>query len=128
MTYERELDRRSIAGHRRKAAGNSQGYRGIYFDMEHAKWRAEIWFSGRRYKLGRFSSPEAAAHAYDCAARKFYGEFAVTNDGQRTACVPPPQSKPNKRIKRRLARFYEVQRQRRENEIGQSGSTTEREL
>ena len=97
-------DRWSYYGHCR-SVGNSQGFRGVYFDREHSRWRAEIKFLGRRIKLGRFRSPESAAHAYNCAARKYYGEFAVLNQiGQSRVIGRLPE--PLKRVKRRVKRFY----------------------
>lgn len=68
----------SIAQHRRPTK-NIQGFRGVYWDAEHDRWRAEIVFRRRRYKLGRHHSPESAAYSYDNAARRFYGAAAMTN-------------------------------------------------
>ena len=42
-------------------------------------WRAEIQVKGRSIYLGVFPSQEAAARAYDAAAREHFGEFARTN-------------------------------------------------
>ncbi len=53
------------------------GFRGV-------SWKGTCWYSqigvdGRRKFLGYFHCPVLAAKAYDEAARKFHGEFAITN-------------------------------------------------
>jgi len=56
---------------------NTSGYRGVYFNKSHKKWRAQIQDGeGNRKYLGSFSTPEEAAKAYDTAAKEIYGDFA----------------------------------------------------
>lgn len=57
---------------------NQSGYRGVH---EHYKgrWRAVLYMNGKRQYSGCFSTAEEAAHAYDAAAKKFFGEFARLN-------------------------------------------------
>lgn len=43
------------------------------------KFNAGISPNGKRIHLGYFSTPEAAAKAYDEAAIKYFGDFALTN-------------------------------------------------
>lgn len=56
---------------------NPSGFKGITPIQN--KWRAQICFKYRKISLGTFETKEQAAKAYDCAARKYFGEFAHTN-------------------------------------------------
>lgn len=56
------------------------GYRGVYKHHYSERWIARIRDdTGKKLYLGIFSSPELAAVAYDEAALKYHGEFAVLN-------------------------------------------------
>lgn len=46
---------------------------------EAVRFRAIISIGNRRINIGNFASKEAAARAYDGAAREHFGEFALTN-------------------------------------------------
>lgn len=65
----------------RRALGGA-GVRGVTWDRDRQKWMAQIKAGGRKYHLGRFDEKIAAALAYNEAARRYHGEFAVLNEIQ----------------------------------------------
>jgi len=60
-------------------------YRGVYWHARAAKWCAQISVGGQVKHLGLFKNPEAAAAAYDEAARKTWADFARVNHPSTTA-------------------------------------------
>lgn len=53
------------------------GFRGVFRDRH---WfRARLWANGEVHRLGYFTTPEAAARAYDAGALRLHGEFACLN-------------------------------------------------
>lgn len=54
-------------------------YVGVTRDLGRSKWRAQISFRGKPRRLGSFATEEAAARAYDLAARELFGPKARTN-------------------------------------------------
>lgn len=63
---------------RKVSKANKLGLKGVYFDLHRGKYVAQIKFEGRRYRLGRFDTVDAAKFAYDEAARRLHGKFART--------------------------------------------------
>jgi hypothetical protein len=54
-------------------------YKGVCRDVKAGKWRAGISYEGKHIHLGMFDDEIEAAKAYDEAAKKYHGEFAVLN-------------------------------------------------
>lgn len=54
-------------------------YTGVTWEKRAKKWRAGIYQNGKKIFLGLFSDEVQAAKAYDAAALKYRGEFAVLN-------------------------------------------------
>lgn len=61
---------------RGKYSRNTSGYKGVSWDKECGKWRAQIMKQGKPYKIGRFDTPEEAYAAYCATALELHGEFA----------------------------------------------------
>lgn len=70
-------------GFKHKRIGASSRFRGVCWHSEHQKWGSYISVSGKRLHLGYFLDEELAAKAYDCAARRFFGEFISPNFPQK---------------------------------------------
>lgn len=56
---------------------NTTGYKGVY--CRRGRYRAHIQTEGRNIHIGTYNTPEAAARAYDEAAKKYFGKFARLN-------------------------------------------------
>jgi hypothetical protein len=57
-------------------SNNKSGYRGVSFDKQSQKWRAQIRVKGKNSTLGFFETAEEASSAYMQAARSSFGEYA----------------------------------------------------
>jgi len=64
-----------------KYRNNTSGYKGVYFDKNNSvrPWSSCITSNSKYIYLGRFFTKEEAAKAYNVAAKKYHGEFAVYN-------------------------------------------------
>jgi hypothetical protein len=67
------------AHNQRISVKNTSGYKGVCWNKSAKKWVAHIQSNSRKRYLGLYDSPEAAALAYDIAARVLFGKFASTN-------------------------------------------------
>jgi hypothetical protein len=54
-------------------------YKGVHWRSSSQKWRVEITAAGRKTYIGTFHDEVRAAKAYDRAAEKYHGQFAVLN-------------------------------------------------
>lgn len=64
---------------RGKQKNNTSGYVGVNWCKNAKKWEARIWSNNKKIHLGYFDDPKEAAKAYNAAAIKHHGEFAVLN-------------------------------------------------
>lgn len=63
-----------------KRVDNTSGFRGVSHRKDTGKWSAYIHEHGLKISLGCFKTAAEAAKAYDKAAKKLYGSFAVLNN------------------------------------------------
>jgi len=64
---------------RGKQKNNTSSYKCVDWKEERKKYRARIFVNGKSVFLGYFDSSIEAAHTYDIAAKKYFGEFAHLN-------------------------------------------------
>ena len=65
--------------HQRRHRDNASGFKGVYFYKPTSKWAAMIKAGAKNKYLGYFPTAQSAALAYDAAAQRHFGEFAVLN-------------------------------------------------
>jgi len=70
---------RSQNGANRKKQKNPSFSKFKGVSLFRGKWTAQIVDGGRKVHLGRFTSEDEAAQAYDSAAPQRFGRFALTN-------------------------------------------------
>jgi len=57
----------------------SSKYRGVWYNKKKKKWRAQLSINNKKKQIGYFLDEVAAGKAYDKAAKKHYGKFAILN-------------------------------------------------
>ena len=60
----------------KKCYNNTSGYKGVCWQKQDKKWRAQIWVNGKCKNLGNYKDIKEAAKAYEKAAVKYHSEFA----------------------------------------------------
>lgn len=63
-----------------KRLGASSKYKGVYWHKWGKQWMASIRVNGKLIYLGLFKDEEDGARAYNVAAHKHFGEFALLNE------------------------------------------------
>ncbi len=69
----------NVAHAPKRRDGYRSCFKGVEWRSRPAPWRARLRSGGKRIYLGCFPTEEAAARAYDEAAKRFFGEFAWLN-------------------------------------------------
>lgn len=70
---------RSLNNANQRSRGGVSRFKGVHWHKQTGKWHAQIRRGAFRKSLGLHATEEAAAAAYDRAAREIYGDFAATN-------------------------------------------------
>lgn len=60
-------------------ANNKSGFKGAFWNKTAKQWSAQICIHQKIIHLGCHPTREAAARAYDEAAKRYFGQFAKTN-------------------------------------------------
>jgi hypothetical protein len=55
---------------------NTSGKKGVTWSKAHQRWRVKIKAHGKHIHLGLFTNLDEASAAYECAAERYFGEFA----------------------------------------------------
>lgn len=63
----------------RMRSDNTSGFRGVIWDQQRGRYRAELRTNGKTKHLGRYLKAEDAARVRDAAAMEAFGEFATLN-------------------------------------------------
>ncbi len=61
---------------------NTSGVKGVRYEWQRSKWRAQIMVNGKSRNLGRYMTQEEAEDAYAKAAQEAWGDFSRTDNPQ----------------------------------------------
>lgn len=67
------------AANRKKYPGKTSRYKGVVWSRHARQWRATIGVNRKSIHIGYFRAESDAAAAYDAAARRYFGEYALVN-------------------------------------------------
>jgi hypothetical protein len=73
---------------RGKQKNNTSGFKGVTWNKDHKKWKAQIMLNGKSIYIGYFDDPEEASKAYNDRASGLFEGFVHLNqirDEERTA-------------------------------------------
>lgn len=66
-------------GNLKMRKANTSGFKGVCWNKKRQKWQANVRIGRRNTTIGKFDNKLEAALAYDNAATKEFGEYALTN-------------------------------------------------
>lgn len=75
----RNCTRKENSHNRKSHVNNTSGYKGVSWNKKNKKWRADIGIENKKVYLSLFQNKIEAAEAYNKAAIKIFGEFALLN-------------------------------------------------
>ena len=80
MSNLRICSRSENAKNRLKRPGTSSAYKGVTWNKNEKKWKAQITNDYMYIPLGTFDCEEEAAESYNEAAIRFHGDFVSLNE------------------------------------------------
>ena len=63
LKIKKLINRGSVVSTKKKLGNNTSGFTGVYWDTKNNKWRSQINYKSKRYRLGSYSSIEEAVDA-----------------------------------------------------------------